>query len=313
MRKQTEGGVMTVRRFLKAGILMAFLAAGLQQASGRPVPTDEAKPRIICIGAHPDDAESGAAGTAALWVAKGYHVKFVAVTNGDIGHWKESGPELARRRKAEVEHGARLVGYDFEILDNHDGELMPTLENRKAITRLIREWKADVVITHRPNDYHPDHRYTSVLVQDSAYMVTVPKFLPEVPALKENPVFLYFSDRFQKPYPFQPDIAVGIDSVMDKKLEVLLGMVSQFYEGGVSGSPELLSSDPERQRARWLAVRERFTNRQLEVTSLCRKSLEEWYGKERAAKFRYAEAFEIGEYGRRPDKAEIRRLFPFFD
>ena len=180
------------------------------------------------------------------------------------------------------------------------------------ITRLIREWKADVVITHRPNDYHPDHRYTSVLVQDSAYMVTVPKFLPEVPALKANPVFLYFSDRFQKPYPFQPDIAVGIDAVMDKKLEVLLGMVSQFYEGGVSGSPELLTLDPEGQKARWQSVRERFVKRQAEVTALCRKSLEDGYGPEPAAAIRFAEAFEIGEYGRRPDRAEIRMLFPFY-
>jgi hypothetical protein len=144
-------------------------------------------------------------------------------------------------------------------------------------------------------------------------MVTVPKFCPEVPALKNNPVFLYFYDRFQKPYPFQPDIAVAIDSVMDKKLEVLLGMVSQFYEGGVGGSPELLSSDPERQRARWRAIRERFTNRQLEITSRCRKSLEEWYGAKRAAQIVYAEAFEVGEYGRRPDATELKRLFPFFD
>jgi LmbE family N-acetylglucosaminyl deacetylase len=293
---------------LAAGLLAPALAGGVGSRTGHP---DDGKPRIICIGAHPDDAESGAAGTAALWVAKGYHVKFVSATNGDIGHWKESGPELARRRKAEVEHGARLIGYDFEILDNHDGELLPTLENRKAITRLIREWKADVVITHRPNDYHPDHRYTSILVQDSAYMVTVPKFLPEVPALKTNPVFLYFSDRFQKPYPFQPDIAVGIDAVMDKKLDVLLGMVSQFYEGGVSGSPELLSKDPAFQEARWASLRKRFTDRQLEVTSMCRPSLETRYGRERAASIRFAEAFEICEYGRRPDRSEIARLFPF--
>jgi LmbE family N-acetylglucosaminyl deacetylase len=304
---------MTTRRCLGFTVLAVVLAiAAALPPSARTAPQDEGRTRILCIGAHPDDAELGAAGTAALWVAKGYPVKFVSVTNGDIGHWKESGPELARRRKAEVEHGARLIGYDFEILDNHDGELQPTLENRKAITRLIREWKADVVITHRPNDYHPDHRYTSVLVQDAAYMVTVPKFLPEVPALKDNPVFLYFSDRFQKPYPFEPDIAVGIDAVMDAKLEVVLGMVSQFYEGGVSGSPELLSNDPERQKAHWASLRERFTNRQLEVTSLCRKSLEDWYGKERAGKIRFAEAFEIGEYGRRPDKAEIKRLFPFY-
>jgi len=297
-----------VRSSLALAALAAWSAAPLPAQS---VPPDDGKPRILCIGAHPDDAESGAAGTAALWIARGCHVKFVSVTNGDIGHWKESGPELARRRRAEVEHGARLVGYAFEILDNHDGELLPTLENRRTITRLIREWKADVVITHRPNDYHPDHRYTSVLVQDSAYMVTVPKFLPEVPALKVNPVFLYFSDRFEKPYPFQPDIAVDIGAVMDKKLEVLLGMVSQFYEGGVSGSPDLLSKDPEFQKARWARVRERFVNRQLDVTRMARKSLEEWYGTERAAGIRFAEAFEIGEYGRRPDKAEIRRLFLF--
>jgi LmbE family N-acetylglucosaminyl deacetylase len=303
---------MIALEFLKGAILI-LLASGLQPAPCHAVQAGDGKPRILCIGAHPDDAEVGAAGTAALWVAKGCHVKFVSVTNGDIGHWKESGPELARRRKAEVEQGAKLVGYDFEILDNHDGALQPTLENRKTITRLIREWKADVVITHRPNDYHPDHRYTSVLVQDSAYMVTVPKFCPEFPALKTNPVFLYFYDRFQKPYPFEPDIAVAIDSVMDKKLEVLLGMVSQFYEGGVSGSPELLSSDPVRQKARWEAVRERFTNRQLDVTSHCRKSLEEWYGAKRAAEIVYAEAFEISEYGRRPDVTELKRLFPFFE
>lgn len=290
---------------------------GPQGSTSRPArpattPAGDSQPRIICIGAHPDDAESGAAGTAALWIAKGYHVKFVSVTNGDIGHWRDSGPQLARRRKAEVANGAKVVGYEFEVLDNHDGELQPTLENRKAITRLIREWKADVVITHRPNDYHPDHRYTSVLVQDSAYMVTVPKFCPEVPALKANPVFLYFSDDFQKPYPFQADIAVDIDAVMDKKLEVMLGMVSQFYEGGVSGSPELLTGDPVKQKERWQALRKHFIDGDMEVANRFRRSLEAWYGPERAARVRCAEAFEISEYGHRPDEAEIRRLFPFY-
>lgn len=294
--------------------LAATAVLGWNAARGGPAPSGpDGAPRILCIGAHPDDAESGAAGTAALWIAKGYRVKFVAVTNGDIGHWKESGPELAKRRKAEVEHGAKIVGYDLEVLDNHDGELQPTLENRRKITRLIREWRADVVITHRPNDYHPDHRYTSVLVQDSAYMVTVPKFCPEVPALKTNPVFLYFSDRFQKPYPFQADIAVDIGAVMDKKLDVLLGMVSQFYEGGVSGSPELLTADPAKQKEQWQAVRKHFVERGEAVASRFRAGLATWYGAERAARVRFAEAFEIGEYGRQPDRAEIKRLFPFFD
>lgn len=303
-----------MKKAILVGILLASaLVLGLQLSGvQQPTASDAAKPRIICIGAHPDDAESGAAGTAALWIAKGYNVKFVSMTNGDIGHWRESGPGLAVRRRAEVEHGAKLIGYDFEILDNHDGRLQPTIENREKVIRLIREWKADVVITHRPNDYHPDHRYTSVLVQDAAYMVAVPKFLPEVPALKINPVFLYFSDRFQKPYPFQPEIVVDIDSVMDKKLEVLLGMVSQFYEGGVSGSAELMPKNAEEEKARWHAVRDGLTNRQLEITGRCRQSLIQWYGPERGAGVQFAEAFEICEYGRMPDKTEIKRLFPFF-
>jgi N-acetylglucosamine malate deacetylase 1 len=302
-------------RSYHSGILFGLLliALAVQVPAAAAGPQDDGKPRILVIGAHPDDAESDAAGTAALWIAKGYHVKFVCATNGDIGHWKESGPALAARRKAEVEHGAKLIGYEIEILDNHDGALLPTLENRARITRLIREWKADVVITHRPNDYHPDHRYTSVLVQDSAYMVTVPKYLPDVPALGKNPVFLYGSDRFMKPYPFQADIAVGIDSVIDKKVDVLVGMVSQFYEGGVGGYEGLVPADPEGQKARWASLRKEFAERSGSVAEQARPSLEAWYGKDRGDAFKYAEAFEICEYGRHPEPTEIRTLFPFFD
>src|SRR5206468_11571094 len=163
-----------------------------------PVPADDGKLRIICFGAHPDDCELQAGGTAAMWAAQGHHVKFVSVTNGDIGHWREAGGPLARRRIAEAEQADRILGVTSEVLDIHDGELLPTVENRRTITRLIREWGADIVMGPRPNDYHPDHRYTGVLVQDAAYMVTVPFFCPEVPYLKNNPVFLYYPDSFQK-------------------------------------------------------------------------------------------------------------------
>ncbi|MEP7340942.1 MAG: PIG-L family deacetylase [Acidobacteriota bacterium] len=269
--------------------------------------------RIICFGAHPDDAEIGVSGTAALWAAKGHAVKLVAVTNGDIGHWNEAGGPLARRRKTEVERAAKILGATVEVLDNHDGELMPTLENRKAVTKLIRQWKADIVISHRPNDYHPDHRYAGILVQDAAYMVTVPNFCPDVPHLTANPIFMYSSDRFEKPNPFQADVVVDIDSVMEKKLDGLLGMASQFYEGGANGSADLMPTDPAKQKERWAVVRKRFVDRQRAVADKYRKNLEEWYGRQRAAKVQHAEAFEICEYGRRPDKAELKVLFPFFD
>jgi LmbE family N-acetylglucosaminyl deacetylase len=272
----------------------------------------QGKLRIICFGAHPDDAEIKAGGVATLWAAQGHAVRLVSVTNGDIGHWNEAGGPLARRRKAEVERAARIFGTTVEVLDNHDGELMPTLENRKTITRLIRQWQADIVMGPRPNDYHPDHRYTGVLVQDAAYLVAVPNFLPDVPALKSNPVFLYYSDRFEKPNPFQADIVVGIDAVIEKKLDALTGMESQFYEGGALGSAELISKDPARQRERRERVRAGFADRDRATARRFRKELAAWYGPERAEKIEYAEAFEVCEYGRRPDQAEIRKLFPFF-
>ncbi len=281
--------------------------------SATPASAAQDKLRIICFGAHPDDAELKAGGVATMWAAKGHQVKLVSVTNGDIGHWKEAGGPLARRRKTEVERAAKIFGASVEVLDNHDGELIPSLENRRTITRLIREWQADIVISPRPNDYHPDHRYTGILVQDAAYMAAVPNFLPDIPALKSNPVFLYYSDRFERPNPFRADITVAFDSVIDKKLVALTGMESQFYEGGALGSDDLVPVELAKQQERRAKVRAGFAERDRSIAQRYRRSLEEWYGKERAAKIQYAEAFEITEYGRRPDKAEIRKLFPFFD
>lgn len=269
--------------------------------------------RIICFGAHPDDCELKAGGVGAMWAAKGHKVKFVSVTNGDIGHWRESGPALARRRKVEVEAADKSLGVATEILDIHDGELEPTLANRKTITRLIREWKADIVMSHRPNDYHPDHRYTGVLVQDAAFMVAVPKFIPEVTPLAKNPVFLYYSDRFQKPNPFKPDVVVSIDSVMEKKLAALERMESQFYEGGANGGPHLMPSDAAGQAKRKADVRAGFQNRDRGVARQFRDKLSEFYGKDPSGKVEYAEAFEICEYGKQPTKEELRKLFPFFE
>ena len=157
-------------------------------------------------------------------------MRFVAVTNGDAGHHEEGGGQLAMRRRAEAIEAGRRIGVDYVVLDNHDGELVPSLDVRQQIIRQIREWKADLVLAPRPNDYHPDHRYTGVLLQDAAFMVTVPNVVTEVPALKKNPVFLYFEDGFQKPAPFRPDIAVSIDDVVDKKVDALDAHVSQVYE-----------------------------------------------------------------------------------
>lgn len=289
------------------------------QSAPAPIPAPEpaAKPtdgklRIICFGAHPDDCEIQAGGVASMWAAKGHKVKFVSVTNGDIGHWRDAGGPLARRRTAEVRESARILGITSEVLDIHDGELLPTLENRRTITRLIREWQADLVMSPRPNDYHPDHRYTGVLVQDAAYMVTVPHFCPDVPFLRDNPVFLYFPDGFQKPNPFQPDVAISIDGAIDKKLDALGVLVSQFAEGGANGTVDFLPDDPAKQKARHQEVRSSFDQRCRSIAQRFRNQLADWYGKDQAEQIKHAEAFEICEYGRRPDKAELAKLFPFF-
>ena len=268
--------------------------------------------RIMVIGAHPDDCEIKAGGVAAMWAARGHHVKFVSLTNGDIGHWREAGGPLARRRNAEVQRAAEILGITTEVLDNHDGELMPTLENRRTVTRLIRQWKADVVMGPRTNDYHPDHRYTGVLVQDAAYMVAVPFFCPDTPPLEANPVFLYFPDRFAKPYPFQADVAVGIDSVIEQKLTSLVGMESQFVEGGALGSADLIAGGEPKLEERRRTVRDGFSKRDRETAEKFRTKLAEWYGDEAAKPIVFAEAFEICEYGRQPTKEELRKLFPFF-
>lgn len=266
--------------------------------------------RVIAFGAHPDDCEIRCGGVAILWAKRGDIVKFVSATNGDIGHWGMAGGALAKRRDSEVQAAAGVLGVTTEVLDIHDGELMPTLENRKIFTRLIREWEADIVIGHRPNDYHPDHRYTGVLMQDSAYMVAVPFFCPDVPPLSKNPIFLYSYDRFQKPSPFQADIVVSIDSVIDRKVEALTLIESQFVEGGATGSADKSPKSTEQREAKREQVRENFKRRFASVANNCRDKLIELYGEEVGSKVQYAEAFEICEYGRRPSKAEILELFP---
>jgi len=263
-------------------------------------------PRVIVIGAHPDDCDQDAGGTAILFAQMGYAVKFVSVTNGDAGHQSEGGGMLAMRRAAEAKEAGKRFGVSYDVLDNHDGELTPRLEVRLQIIRKIREWNADLVIAPRPNDYHPDHRYTGVLVQDAAYMVAVPNVAPDTPPLKKNPVFVYSQDYFQRPNPFRPDIAIDITPVYEKKVHALDAHVSQVYEwlpwiGGYADQVPKNVAD----REKWLATR--IAGR---ITPDMKASLEKWYGKEKAAQVKNAESFEICEYGTQPSEDDIRKLFP---
>jgi len=323
MEKNTlrSAAVKLLSATLSISVCVLSVAAAQRDLSNSPLASERAiaaragtsgQMRIIAFGAHPDDCEIRAAGVAAMWAAKGHKVKFVSTTNGDIGHWKMAGGPLAQRRAAEVQAAAKILGIQTEVLDNHDGELMPTLENRKTIVRLIREQKADVVLAPRTNDYHPDHRYTGVLVQDAAFMVICPFFCPDVPHLPSNPVFLYYSDRFQKPNPFDPDVVVSIDSVIDQKLDALVELESQFVEGCVSGNESMIPKNEAERAAAHQRVRESFRGRFAATANQYRDKLIELYGQEQGKKVRYAEAFEVCEYGRQPSASDLREIFPFF-
>ena len=266
--------------------------------------------KIIVFGAHPDDCDIKAGGIAIKYAHLGHEVNFISVTNGDAGHHEIGGIELARRRRAEAQAAGAVAGIEYHVLDNHDGELEPTLENRKKIIRLIRSYTPDLILTHRPNDYHPDHRYTSILVQDSAYMVTVPNICTDTPAMSQNPTIAYLSDNFKKPQPFSPDAVIAIDDVIEKKLDMLNCHTSQMYEW-LPFNAGVLDQVPEapQDRRKWLEHRlDAFRT----IADRYRDQLISLYGEEKGAKVQYAEAFEGCEYGSALTSDNVARLFPFF-
>jgi N-acetylglucosamine malate deacetylase 1 len=266
--------------------------------------------RVLAIGAHPDDCDLGAGGTAILYARAGHQVDFVSVTNGDAGHQETGGAPLARRRWAEAQGAARVAGITYTVLDIHDGELEPTLANRRLIIRLIREKQPDLILTHRPNDYHPDHRYTAQLVQDAAYTVTVPGSVALTPHLKVNPPILFMSDRFQRPYPFTPDTAVAIDEVIDRKMAMLAEHASQVFEW-LPFNQGVLHQVPQAEPERRVWLTEHYGGRSVAVADRFRDLLARFYGPEVARTIRYAEAFETSEHGAQLTSESRRRLFPF--
>ena len=266
--------------------------------------------KILIIGAHPDDCDISAGGMAALWKQAGAEVRFVSVTNGESGHHKMAADELIRARRGEADAVAKRLGIQYDILQHRDGHLMPTLEARFELIELIRTFDPDLVLTHRPNDYHPDHRYTSTLVCDAAYMVTVPPIVPSVPALLKNPVIGYMPDEFQRPYPFSPDVVVDIEPVVETVVDLLDCHTSQFYEWLAfnHGYEDQLPDDPAGRReflGQW------FRERIAPLADQHRELLCEIYGTERGSQIRYIEGVEICEYGAPLTDDLKAKLFPF--
>lgn len=268
--------------------------------------------KIIAFGAHPDDCEIRAGGVAALWAEQGHAFRCVSLTNGDIGHFGMSGGELALRRMQEVESAADILGISTRVFDIHDGELMPTLENRKEVAREIRNWQADVVMVHRRYDYHADHRYSGILVDDAIILVEAKFFTPDTPPLPRSPVYLYYDDRFERPLPFEPDIVVGIDDAIDKKRTALEQMPSQFSDTD-SWTWGRADDVPEDEGTRMRMRIDNLMDRNVNIANRYRQKLVELYGEEIGNSIEYAEAFQLSEFGRQVSQEELKKIFPSFD
>jgi len=264
------------------------------------------KLRIICFGAHPDDCDLRCGGMAMKWRALGHEVKFISVTNGDTGHHEMGGGPLARRRYAETQASAAIAGIEYEVYDIHNGELEHNLWTRKLVVKSIRDYRADLVICHRANDYHPDHRAVGEIVHAAIFQVTVPNVLALTPAMDASPVLGYCYDYFTEPTPYVPQIAIDTDDVFERKIDMVHCHVSQMYEWNCrfSACPE---GDAERRA--WLAPRQyaRFGD----VAERFRDVLVKWYGEQRGRQIKTAETVMISQYGRSLPDDRVRDLFPF--
>ena len=267
-------------------------------------------PRLLCIGAHPDDCEIQAAGLAALWTGRGGSARFISMTDGSAGHQELGGAQLANIRRGEARAGAAAVGADSVVFDNLDSSLLPTLENRHRVIQAVREYQPDVIATHRTNDYHPDHRYTGVTVQDACYMVMVPNALPRCPVPDREPVVIFMSDKFTKPRPIEPDLVFDIGSVIEKKLDSITSHVSQVTEW-LPWIERYADEVPEDESERRTYFRDRAAQKPAAQADRFRDALVAKYGQPRGGEVRYAEAYEVSEYGAPLTEELSRSLFPF--
>jgi LmbE family N-acetylglucosaminyl deacetylase len=270
---------------------------------------DRSTPRLLMLVAHPDDAEFLAGGLAVMHARRGSLVKFISLTNGDAGHHLEAGERLAQRRRKEAQSAAAVIGATAEVWPHHDGCLQPTLELRWQVIREIRAFKPDLVLTHRTNDYHPDHRAVGSVVQDACYLVTVPALVPDAPALAHDPVVAFLPDRFTKPVPLAGDVVVDVGNYLDTIVDMLACHRSQMFEWlpfNQRLSHQLPEDEPSRRR--WL--RDWYLERLRPQADRYRKELIARYGEARGSAIEFAEVFEISEYGAPLDNALGDTLFP---
>ena len=266
--------------------------------------------RLLILGAHPDDSEFHAGGLSSLYREMGHEVKMVSATDGSAGHHQIEREELAVIRKKEAAAAAGVIGATGVTWEFPDGELQATLELRHRIIAEIRTYRPDLVLTHRTNDYHPDHRAVGQAVQDASFLVRVPHVVPDVPALDRDPVVAYMADMFTKPTPIEPHIVLDIGDRIDTIVNMLAQHASQVFEWLpylARTTAEVPTDDAE--RLAWLEnwytqiIRPRVEH--------CREALRDIYSINRTDTIDLVEMYEISEHGGTLTDEWKARLFPW--
>lgn len=265
--------------------------------------------RLLILGAHPDDCEYHAGGLSTIYREHGNDVRVISVTDGGAGHHEKAGPQLVDIRRAEAAAAAAVIGATSDVWEFPDGQLEPTLAVRERIIREIRTFKPDIVLTHRLNDYHPDHRAVGQAVQDASYMVTVPAIVPDTPILQRDPVVAYLPDTFTRPNPMRADIIVDVTPQLETITRMLACHESQVFEW-LPFNEGILDTVPSDKHERITWLRSWFEAHSAPRTEFFQDAIVDKYSED-WRDVRFVEVFEISEYASTLDDATREKLFGF--
>jgi LmbE family N-acetylglucosaminyl deacetylase len=193
---------------------------------------------ILAVGAHPDDIEILCAGTLARYAQQGHAIYMAVFTMGDMGDLAIEPAQLAAIRRKEAEASAALLKAQLLWGGVTDELVFPNEAQRRLMIDLLRQADPDVIITHSPNDYHPDHRYVSQLVFDSYFQKGLPHLPGQTqPACRFGQAVVYYMDNLGG-IEFLPTEYVDISSVIDTKCRML-----QSHQSQVQAMAELAHTD----------------------------------------------------------------------
>lgn len=180
---------------------------------------------VLCLMAHPDDAEILSGGLLALLARQGWKVTIATMTPGQAGSTQLNAEEISTVRRKEAAAAAAVIGGSYRCLEAEDVFILYDKPTLLKVIALFREVQPTMVITASPNDYMLDHEMTSHLAQTACMAATIPNIkTPDLPLLAQVP-HLYYADPVRGKDRFGKqvigDILVDITDAMDKKEEML--------------------------------------------------------------------------------------------